>query len=91
MEVLILTIFSGIVGFLKFFNTLLTLRIYITWFPNFNMYHQPLYTVTKMTDPYLKLFRGLLPTFIGIDLSPLLAFVFLSTVTDVFSSLAGAT
>jgi YggT family protein len=89
MEVLILTLCSGIAGFLKFYTTLLTLRVYVTWFPNFNMYHQPLYTLGKITDPYLRLFRGLLPTFIGIDLSPLLAFVFLTTLGDLFSSIAG--
>jgi YggT family protein len=89
MEVLILTLCSGLAGFLKFYTTLLTLRVYITWFPNFNMYHQPFVTLGKITDPYLRLFRGLLPVFIGIDLSPLLAFVFLRTLVDLFSSIAG--
>jgi YggT family protein len=89
MEVLILTLCSGIAGFLKFYTTLLTLRVYVTWFPNLNMYHQPLYSLGKITDPYLRLFRGMLPTFIGIDLSPLLAFIFLGTLADLFSSIAG--
>jgi YggT family protein len=53
------------------------------------MYHQPLYSLGKITDPYLRLFRGMLPTLIGIDLSPLLAFVFLTTLGDLFSSIAG--
>jgi YggT family protein len=89
MEVLILTLCSGLAGFLKFYTTLLTLRVYITWFPNLNMYHQPLLSLGKITDPYLRLFRGMLPTLIGVDLSPLLAFVFLTTLVDLFSSLAG--
>jgi YggT family protein len=89
MEVLILTLCNGLAGFLKFYTTLLTLRVYITWFPNLNMYHQPLLSLGKITDPYLRLFRGMLPPLIGVDLSPLLAFVFLTTLVDLFSSVAG--
>ena len=40
---------------------------------------QPVYAIT---DPYLNLFRGLIPPIFGLDLSPLLAFFLLSLMTN---------
>jgi len=90
MNVLVLTFCSGIAGFLKFYIALLTLRVYLTWFPNLNFYTQPLYSLGKMTDPYLRVFRGIIPPLIGLDLSPLLGFFLLTFLIDFFSSTAGA-
>lgn len=87
MNVLIVTICSGLVGFLKFYISLLTIRVYLTWFPNFNFYTQPFYSIGKMTDPYLRVFRGIVPAFLGIDLSPLLGFILLTFLIDFFSSI----
>jgi len=41
---------------------------------------QPVYAVT---DPYLNLFRGLIPPIFGLDLSPILAFFLLSVMGNV--------
>jgi len=54
MDVLIITLCSGIAGFFKFYMVALTLRIYLTWFPNINFYTQPVSSLGKMTDPYLR-------------------------------------
>ena len=88
MDILIITLFRGAAGFLKIYIILLTLRVYISWFPNINIYTQPFSTLNKMTDPYLRLFRGILPPLIGFDLSPLLGFIFLTFLIDVFSSVS---
>ena len=45
-------------------------------------------TLGKMTDPYLRLFRGIIPPIIGFDLSPLLGFSLLTFLVDVFSSIS---
>jgi YggT family protein len=87
MNILLETICGGIVGFFKFYIVLLTIRVYLTWFPNINFYVQPFSSLGKMTDPYLRLFRGIIPPLIGFDLSPLLAFIFLTFLIDVFSSI----
>ena len=86
MSTLIHILCGGLVGFLKFYIILLTLRVYLTWFPNINIYAQPFSSLGKITDPYLRLFRGILPPLIGLDLSPLLSFIFLTFLIDVFSS-----
>ena len=90
MNVLLITFCGGIAGFLKFYIALLTLRVYLTWFPNLNFYTQPLYSLGKMTDPYLRVFRGIIPPLISLDLSPLLGFILLTFLIDFFSSAAGA-
>ena len=87
MGILIETICGGLVGFFKFYIVILTIRVYLTWFPNINFYVQPFSSLGKMTDPYLRLFRGIIPPLIGFDLSPLLAFIFLTFLIDVFSSI----
>ena len=86
MNVLIGTFCYSILGFLKFYTALLTMRVYLTWFPNFNLYVQPFQTIGTMTDPYLRLFRGIIPSLIGFDLSPLLAFMFLTFLQDFLTS-----
>jgi len=81
------TLCGGIVGFLKFYIVLLTIRVYLTWFPNINFYVQPFSSIGKMTDPYLRLFRGIIPPLLGFDLSPLLAFLFITFLIDIFDSI----
>ena len=88
MDILVITLCRGFAGFLKFYIIALTLRVYLTWFPNINIYTQPFSSLGKMTDPYLRLFRGILPPLIGFDLSPLLGFIFLTFLIDVFSSVS---
>jgi len=88
MDILITTLCGGIAGFLKFYIIMLTLRVYLTWFPNINFFTQPFYSLGKMTDPYLRVFRGIMPPLIGFDLSPLLGFILLTFLVDVFSSAA---
>jgi YggT family protein len=91
MELIFLLLNSAILNFLKFYTGVLTIRIYLTWFPNINMYQQPFSYLGKMTDGYLRLFRGLLPPLFGFDLSPLLAFLTISTVQEFFVALEKAT
>ena len=76
---------TGINQFLSIYNAALIGRIILTWFPNPpRAIVEPLATVC---DPYLNLFRGIIPPLGGtIDLSPILAFV----VLDLFSNSAAA-
>jgi YggT family protein len=73
-KILLATYLGGMTGFLKVYMVLLTLRIYMTWFVNLNSYRQPFLTLARMTDPYMRVFRGLLPPLLGLDLSPILGF-----------------
>jgi|TARA_Y100000994_G_scaffold247827_1_gene254031 YggT family protein len=85
---LIFVLIGGLVGFLKLFQTLLTVRIYSTWFPNLNLYEAPFSYISKMTDPYLKVFRGISPPIFGIDPSPILAFVAVGLILEVLEGVS---
>mmetsp|Transcript_12228 Transcript_12228/g.34386 ORF Transcript_12228/g.34386 Transcript_12228/m.34386 type:complete len:225 (+) Transcript_12228:111-785(+) len=76
---------QGIAQTLSLYNAALIGRLILTWFPNPPMVILgPLATIC---DPYLNLFRGLIPPLGGtIDLSPILAFV----VLDLFTNSAAA-
>nr|YP_010930349.1 hypothetical chloroplast RF19 [Ochrosphaera neapolitana]WKK50077.1 hypothetical chloroplast RF19 [Ochrosphaera neapolitana] len=90
MDFVILTVASTLASFSKLFLALLTIRIYLTWFPNINFYVQPFLTLGKMTDPYLRFFRGLIPPVFNIDFSPILAFLCLTFAEDFFSNITSA-
>ena len=76
---------TGLSSTLSLYTTALTVRILLTWFPNPpQVIAGPLSTIC---DPYLNLFRGIIPPIGGtIDLSPILAFV----VLNVFSGSAAS-
>lgn len=56
------------------YTLLLMIRIVGSWFPRFAS-HRLMYFLAVYTDPYLNLFRRLIPpSAMGIDFSPILAF-----------------
>ena len=67
-------IVGGFGNFISIYNTVITARILLSWFPQAQGVAalQPVY---QITDPYLNLFRGIIPPIFGLDLSPILAFV----------------
>ncbi|KAL6965725.1 hypothetical protein U1Q18_036779 [Sarracenia purpurea var. burkii] len=77
---------SGILNFLNIYNTLLVVRLVLTWFPN-----SPPAIVSPLStlcDPYLNIFRGIIPPLGGtLDLSPILAFLVLNAITSTASAL----
>ena len=73
---------GGFSNFLSLYNLIITARILLSWFPQAQgvALLQPVYAIT---DPYLNIFRGLLPPLFGLDLSPILAFFLLSVLGNV--------
>jgi YggT family protein len=80
-------LFSSFIGFLQVYLILLLVRVSLTWFPNVNWYGQPFYSLSKLTDPYLKMFRGIVPPLIGIDISPILGFILLQCIMQIVSNI----
>ncbi|XP_057737101.1 ylmG homolog protein 2, chloroplastic [Arachis stenosperma] len=81
-----LVVSNGILNFLNIYNTLLVVRLVLTWFPNSPpAIVSPLSTIC---DPYLNIFRGLIPPLGGtLDLSPILAFLVLNAFTNTAAAL----
>ena len=63
---------------LQIYSLLLLVRVLLSWFPNLDWSNPVLSSVSSITDPYLNVFRGLIPPIGGLDLSAILAFLALS-------------
>eukprot|EP00871_Galdieria_phlegrea_P000714 jgi/Galph1/1643/GphlegSOOS_G328.1 len=74
---------GGFLNFFSLYSNLLIVRVLLSWFPAAQNQPllRPLYTVC---DPYLNLFRSVIPPVFGVDFSPIVAFTalqFFSTAT----------
>ena len=72
---------GGFANFLQIYNYVITARILLSWFPQAQGV-AALQPVFAITDPYLNLFRGIIPPIFGLDLSPILAFFTLNLLTS---------
>lgn len=58
-----------------FYYLILIIRIFLTWIPNIDWYLQPFAFLRSITDPFLNIFRGVIPPIGGmLDISPIIAF-----------------
>jgi len=87
MNLLIITL----ARFVTFYSYLLIIRVLLTWFPTVDWSSQPFAALSQISDPYLNLFRSIIPPLGGMDFSPILAFLALSIVGDLLNNLAGVT
>ena len=76
--------------FVFIYSCLLIIRVLLTWFPSVNWYNQLFAALSQISDPYLNLFRSIIPPLGGMDFSPILAFVALNIVSDLLRGLAGS-
>ncbi|GLI68091.1 hypothetical protein VaNZ11_012379 [Volvox africanus] len=75
-------IYGAIAKALDIYLLVLTLRVILTWFRNINWFNEPFATLRQFTDPFLNVFRGILPAFGGIDVSPMIGFLLLNFVRN---------
>ncbi|MCY4055791.1 MAG: YggT family protein [Cyanobacteria bacterium MAG CAR3_bin_5] len=73
---------------LSIFSLLLLVRVLLSWFPALPWENPVLATLASVTDPYLNLFRGLIPLIGGLDISPILAFLSLNLVSSLLRALS---
>ncbi len=64
---------QGVAIFFQIYLALLLVRILLSWFPNVDWSNPFFSTISQLTDPYLNLFRSIIPPIGGIDLSAILA------------------
>lgn len=69
---------SRTVGTLFYFYYLLIIvRIFLSWIPNTDWNAQPFNWLRSITDPFLNIFRGIIPPIGMLDISPILAIILL--------------
>lgn len=83
----ILLLTNTLLTFIQIYTLLLFIRILLSWFPTIDWYNQPFATLSQLTDPYLNLFRSIIPPLGGIDISPILAFLVLQVASSLISGL----
>ncbi|KAK9669546.1 hypothetical protein RND81_13G138500 [Saponaria officinalis] len=82
---------SGMAKWLDIYSGVLMVRVLLSWFPNIPWDRQPLSAIRDLCDPYLNLFRNIIPPiFDTLDVSPLLAFAVLGTLGSILSGAKGA-
>ncbi len=80
---------SSIAQFLQIYTVLLIIRVLLTWFPTVEWGSAPFSWLSQITDPYLNLFRSIIPPLGGMDLSPMLAILLLQVVGSILPGLLG--
>ncbi|MEH1889632.1 MAG: YggT family protein [Nostoc sp.] len=73
--------------FIQIYTVLLIIRVLLTWFPTINWYNQPFSALSQITDPYLDLFRRIIPPLGGMDFSPMLAIILLQLLSGLIGGL----
>ncbi|MEB3359545.1 MAG: YggT family protein [Synechococcales bacterium] len=81
---------QSLLTFLQIYFVLLIIRILLSWFPNINWMSQPFATLSQLTDPYLNIFRSIIPPLGGIDFSAILAIFALQAVQIALAGVARA-
>ncbi|KAJ7535036.1 hypothetical protein O6H91_12G015700 [Diphasiastrum complanatum] len=78
---------AGMAKWLELYSGVLMIRVLLSWFPNIPWDRQPLQAIRDMCDPYLNLFRNLIPPiFNALDVSPMLAFFVLGLLASILNT-----
>ncbi|GAB4340236.1 MAG: hypothetical protein Fur0042_00790 [Cyanophyceae cyanobacterium] len=88
MQTSIALLAGTIAQFLQIYLVIIIIRILLSWFPNINWFDPPFSIVSQLTDPYLNLFRSVIPPLGGLDLSPMLAILVLQVLSSAIAPLA---
>jgi YggT family protein len=78
-----------ILNFLSLYSTLVFIRCLLTWFPSIDMTKQPFMFLGEIVDPYLNLFRSVIPPIGGLDLSPMVALLLLQFAPQLLMGVLG--
>ncbi len=78
---------TSILNFINIYSTLIFVRLLLTWFPAVEWMQQIASVLSPVTDPYLNIFRNIIPPLGNFDLSPMLAIFALSALGSVLPML----
>ncbi|KAL6499979.1 hypothetical protein OROGR_027889 [Orobanche gracilis] len=78
---------AGMKKWLDMYSGVLMVRVLLSWFPNIPWDRQPLSAIRDLCDPYLNLFRNIIPpVFNVLDVSPIFAFTILGMLSAILSN-----
>lgn len=73
-------IVAVLVKTLQIYTLVLIVRVLLSWFPNLDWGNPILSAISSITDPFLNVFRGIIPPIGGLDVSAIVAFLALQLV-----------
>lgn len=83
-------IVTSLLSFLQIYWVLLIVRILLSWFQTAEWAGQIISFLAPITDPYLNIFRSIIPPLGGIDISAILALFLLQFVQSSLASFSAA-
>jgi len=89
MTAITISILQVIATTLSLYYFLLIIRILLTWFPGIDWSNGILSALSSITDPYLNIFRGIIPPIGGFDISSLLALILFQVIQGFIPQLIG--
>ena len=69
-----------------FYFIVIIFRCFLTWIPNLEWEKQPLKGLCAITDPFLTIFRRIIPSAGGLDFSPIVALIVLQIIQQILVS-----
>lgn len=66
-----------------FYYLLIIIRIFLSWIPSIDWFSQPFAGIRSVTDPFLNIFRGVIPPIGMLDISPIVAIILLQILQGV--------
>ena len=82
---------QSLVRFLQIYWILLIVRILLSWFQTAEWAGQIISFLAPVTDPYLNIFRSIIPPLGGIDISAILALFLLQFIQGSLATFAAST
>jgi YggT family protein len=86
----ILLIVNTLTNFIQIYLILIFVRILLSWFQTADWAQSIMSFLAPITDPYLNIFRSIIPPLGGLDLSPIIAIFALQILSSLLASAPSA-
>ena len=80
-------VFSTVTNFIQLYALLIIIRILLSWFQTQSWAANAVSFLAPVTDPYLNIFRSIIPPLGGIDFSAILALFVLNWIPGILRAL----
>ncbi len=84
-------IVNTVINFIQLYLVLIFVRILLSWFQTAEWAQRVISFLAPITDPYLNIFRSIIPPLGGIDLSAIIAIIVLQLVPRLLIGLVSTT
>lgn len=77
---MIISLVNGINSVFSIFYLLVLVRCALSFIPNIDWHKQPFLAIIQVVDPYLNIFKNFIPPIGLVDISPIVAIIFLGII-----------